>query len=126
LQAVCRPHELGGLGVANLRRVDVALRVRWSWLHRVDQDKTWWSLPDLGVRTVVTFFAAATVSALGNGETSLFWTDNWIQGSSVRCLAPTVFAVVPRFRRSTTIAEALNDRAWVHQIIGPRTMRLLT
>jgi hypothetical protein len=72
------------------------------------------------------FFATATVSTLGNMETTLFWTDNWIQGSSIRCLAPTVFTVVPRRRRSASVTEALNGRAWVHHTTGPRTMRLLT
>jgi hypothetical protein len=45
-QTVCRPRELGGLGVVDLRRVGVALRVRWPWLQRVDPDRTWWSLPN--------------------------------------------------------------------------------
>lgn len=83
-------------------------------------------LPDDHERSAVAVFQAATTSSLGNGETTLFWTDNWIDGSSIRVLTPTVFAAVPKRRRSTSVADALNNRAWVHQIAGPRTMRLLT
>jgi hypothetical protein len=36
-EIVYRPHNLGGLGVADLRRTGVALRVRWPWLRRTDQ-----------------------------------------------------------------------------------------
>ena len=71
-------------------------------------------------------FRAATVSALGNGESTLFWTDNWLQGTNIRCLAPAVFAAVPKRRRCVFVAEALQGRSWVHHITGPRTMRLLT
>lgn len=99
-------------------RACVALRVRWAWLRQVGQDRTW-SLPDQEECSVGAFFATATVSTLGNRETTLFWTDNWIQGSSIRCLAPTVFTVVPRRRRSASVTEALNGRAWVHHTTGP-------
>jgi len=124
-ETVCRPRELGGLGVADLRRAGVALRVRWKWLRRVDDQRTWSSLPDEHERSVVAVFQAATTSSLGDGATTLFWTDNWIGGSSIRVLAPTVIAAVPKRRRSTTVADALNSRAWARQITGPRTMRLI-
>jgi hypothetical protein len=35
-------------------------------------------------------FQAATVFTLGNGE-SIFWTDRWLHGSSVKTIAPAVF-----------------------------------
>ena len=46
-EIVRRPRDLGGLGVADLRRTGVALRVQWPWLRRVDQERTWWALPDM-------------------------------------------------------------------------------
>jgi hypothetical protein len=52
--------------------------------------------------------------------------DNWLRGTSVRCLAPAVFAAVPKRKRCVTVVEALHGRAWVHHVTGPRTMRLLT
>jgi hypothetical protein len=35
-EVVCRPRDLGGLGVSDLRRVGVTLRVRWEWQARTD------------------------------------------------------------------------------------------
>ena len=71
---------------------------------------------------VAAVFKVATLSVLGNSESTLFW----LQGSSVRRIAPAVFAAVPKRRRQTSVAEALHGRAWVHHITGPRTMRLIT
>ena len=33
---VCRPTELGGLGIVDLHRFGYALRLRWLWLKRTD------------------------------------------------------------------------------------------
>jgi hypothetical protein len=60
---------------------------------------------------VVGIFRAAIVSALCNGESMLFWIDNWLQGTSICCLAPAVFAAVPKRRRCVSVAEALHGRA---------------
>jgi hypothetical protein len=40
-RSVCLPKELGGLGVVELRRLGVALRLRWEWLHRTDPARSW-------------------------------------------------------------------------------------
>ncbi|KAM0899529.1 hypothetical protein ACQ4PT_021212 [Festuca glaucescens] len=36
---VCTPKEWGGLGVPNLRMMNMALRARWLWLQRVDEGR---------------------------------------------------------------------------------------
>jgi hypothetical protein len=38
---VCMPKELGGLGILNLRKMNLALRVRWLWLSRVEASRLW-------------------------------------------------------------------------------------
>jgi hypothetical protein len=50
-----------------------------------------------------------------------------IIGSRGRAFAtwPRVFAAVPKRKWGVTVADALMGRAWVHQVTGPRTMRLL-
>ena len=75
---VCRPRDLGGLGIADLHRAGVALRVRWPWLHRVDPERSWGSLPEHEERMFVAVFEAVTISILGNNESTLFWMDNWL------------------------------------------------
>lgn len=97
--------------MADLRRAGVALRVCWEWLRRVDQNNTWQSLPDAVENSVLAVFKAATVSTIGSSESTLFWIDNWLQGASIRGLAPTVFAAVPRGRWNVTVAKAMAARA---------------
>ena len=117
---VCRPKELGGLGISDLTRVGVALRVRWVWR---DRRRGIASVAD--EHPVRALFSAATVISLGNGESTLFWTDRWLNGSSVQDLAPTLYnAVRPRKKRAT-VAESLPGSAWARHIAGPISLQLL-
>jgi hypothetical protein len=63
--AVCRPSELGGLGVVDLQRAGLALRLRWPWLRRTDLQRPWLGLPNKEEKATVEFFKAATVAVLG-------------------------------------------------------------
>ena len=38
---VCTPKEYGGLGIPNLRLLNMALRARWPWLMRTEHDRPW-------------------------------------------------------------------------------------
>jgi hypothetical protein len=38
---VCTLKEWGGLGIPNLRMMNMALRARWLWLQRVDNTRPW-------------------------------------------------------------------------------------
>jgi hypothetical protein len=42
---VTRPKDMGSLGIADLRNLGRALRVRWKWLQRTDPEKPWAFLP---------------------------------------------------------------------------------
>ena len=65
------------------------------------------------------FFRASTYTVIGNGRTTLFWTDNWINGESVQTMAPALVALVPRrVIKTQTVAEALTNGNWIQQITG--------
>ena len=83
---VCRPKELGGLGIADLTRAGVALRTRWLWKERVAGIAT-----NTKDTAALALFQAATVFTVGDGRSTLFWTDRWLQGSCLQDIAPTVF-----------------------------------
>lgn len=79
-KTACRPTELGGLGIADLRLARFALQTRWLWLQKTDSDRAWSSLP-LNVDTEVqAFFRASSFTELGDGNDTLFWDDRWIAG----------------------------------------------
>jgi hypothetical protein len=64
-------------------------------------------------------FAASTSMLVGNGESSLFWEDRWLDGRSIKEMAPEIYALVPKRRRKVrTVHEALVERAWVPDIAG--------
>lgn len=91
---VCRPKYLGGLGVMDLSKHGLALRLRWEWLRRMDDSRPWQGLnlaPDKQVRTA---FNSLVQWHVGKGDRILFWKDRWIHGSTVAEIAPTILAKV--------------------------------
>jgi hypothetical protein len=64
-------------------------------------------------------FAASTTMEVGDGESARFWEDKWLDGRSIREMAPEVYALVSKRRRKArTVREALIDRAWIPDIAG--------
>jgi hypothetical protein len=87
---VCRPKELGGLGVHDLTKFGRALRLRWMWLAWKNPSRPWVgsALPCDEVDQAL--FSAATVLTLGDGCIANFWKDRWLHGSSPRELIDEV------------------------------------
>jgi hypothetical protein len=88
---VTRPLFLGGLGIPNLQFQGLALQARWVWLQKTDASRPWRDL-DLPIHPQVRkFFAISVVSSVGNGASTLFWSDRWLEGCAVSEVAPDVF-----------------------------------
>jgi hypothetical protein len=59
-ETVCKPKDCGGLGILNLVKFALALRIRWLW-HEWDEDpKTWVGLVNTCNALDGDLFAAAT------------------------------------------------------------------
>jgi hypothetical protein len=69
---VCMPKEFGGLGIPNLRKMNLALRVRWLWLSQVEASRLWKEIDTQVPRRVSEIFEAATSSVVGDGATTFF------------------------------------------------------
>ena len=124
---VCRPIELGGLGIVDLRSFSWALRTRWLWLQKTEPDRPWVDLPIQVPEQVRVFFAAATYSEVGDGATTLFWTDKWLHGQCIADVAPHLFAAVTvRRHKKRTVQEALTNHAWISDLQGARTVSFIT
>jgi hypothetical protein len=72
---VQRPLHLGGLGMMDTRKMGLALRLRWVWLHRTDSSCLWSSMPFKEDATTMAFFWASTQCIMGDG-TSM--SDPWL------------------------------------------------
>lgn len=118
-QRVCRPLELGGLGVRDLQRSGVALSARWLWLQRTDTTRPWAHLHLPSDPDAAAIFRASTSWTVGDGRTCLFWSDPWIDGQSILDIAPLLIPLVPRRRRKLcSVADGLTDRSWIRDIRG--------
>uniref|UniRef100_A0A453RW37 Reverse transcriptase domain-containing protein n=1 Tax=Aegilops tauschii subsp. strangulata TaxID=200361 RepID=A0A453RW37_AEGTS len=116
---VCRPVVYGGLGVRDLERAGLALRLRWLWFARVDPDRAWQGLDLQFSHEERALFFASTTMIIGNGSTALFWEDRWIGGQSVGEIAPLLYQCIPKRRRKArTVAEGLAGNSWAHDIQG--------
>uniref|UniRef100_A0A453BKH7 Reverse transcriptase zinc-binding domain-containing protein n=1 Tax=Aegilops tauschii subsp. strangulata TaxID=200361 RepID=A0A453BKH7_AEGTS len=115
----CRPIELGGLGIPDLERTGLALRLRWLWLSRTDQTRAWSGLGLQFSADEWALFFACTQTVLGNSHTTLFWDDRWINGRAISEIAPQLHACIPkRKRKARTVAEGLHANALARDIEG--------
>jgi len=122
----CRPAELGGLGIPDLKLMGLSLRLRWEWLRRTDETKTWTTLPAAPDALCSALFRVSITVQLGDGKKALFWTDNWVNGSSIEFLAPCLFAAVPaKAKRSMTVAQGLRNSSWTQDIKGALTVQVI-
>lgn len=110
---VCRPRWVGGLGIPNLRWLNIAMMARWSWLQRTDHTRPWADFQIAIPAESRALFRTATTASVGHGQDTRFWEDKWIDGYRVQDLAPMLYSKVSRQARSSrTIAEALTNHAW--------------
>ena len=100
----------------DLRRAGVAFRARWEWKRRTIHDLSWASQHSSCEKMVSALFCATTASVVGSGESTMFWTDNWIDGKSIQVLAPALFGAVSGRRRRVLVRDALPGHAWVRHI----------
>jgi len=123
---VCRPPELGGLGLLDLQTFGYALRMRWLWFKKTDSSRPWAQLPDQTEPLVAAMFHASIQVQVGNGRSTLFWSDRWLQGKCIQELAPCLFnAVGCRTVKTRTVAQGLPNDSWVRDIKGALTVQVI-
>ena len=75
----------------------------------MDPNRPWqWQGLKLPIQQhVKNLFSDSLISMVGNGTSTLFWTDRWLNGAAIRDFAPEVVAKVgKRFLYSRTVAQA--------------------
>ena len=123
---VCRPAELGGLGIMDLKLFGYALRMRWLWFKKTDAARPWARLPDVTESVVINMFNDSVSMEIGNGQKALFWLDKWLQGKGIQDLAPCLFSSIgPRIKKRRMVAQGLANDAWVQDISGALTVQVI-
>ncbi|KAI4967768.1 hypothetical protein ZWY2020_014982 [Hordeum vulgare] len=111
---VCRLKKFGGLGVLDLDKFGRALHLRWPWIK--------WTIPNRPLagsdlpcneKDMAVFWAATTIT-LGNGSKASFWFDRWLDGSSPKDIAPSIFLLARR-KRGLVMNELQGNR-WIRSL----------
>lgn len=113
---VCAPYDFGGLGIPNLRLLNIALQAKWLWLHRSDHNRPWSDLVPKTPSLSEEIFEAATSAVVGNGKDTSFWTDPWLSSARIKDLAPNLLPAVRRADLSISVADALQNHRWASQL----------
>jgi hypothetical protein len=117
---ICRPIEHGGLGIRNMEKAGLALRMRWLLFSRTDTSWAWQCLDLQFTPEERALFFASTYMTIGDGRTALFWEDRWIAGRSISEIAPRLYACIPKRRRHTRLVDdGLLANSWARDIHGP-------
>jgi hypothetical protein len=97
---VARLHDLGGPGVLDLNLMGRVLQLRWLWLSQTDPSRSWAALPIQEDPITTAFFKASIRCTVGNGHSTSFWTNPWVDGQCIADFTPDLFeAVAPHARK---------------------------
>jgi hypothetical protein len=69
------------------------------WLRRTDTTRPWQGLPGLKDDEAEGFFQSLALFRVGDGRSTFFWKDRWIDGYTAEEVAPRVVARVPTRRK---------------------------
>jgi len=110
----CQPKEKGGLGIPDNERFARALRLRWLWFQWKHRDRAWNGL-DLPVDSRDRdIFATSTKVTIGDGNLAWFWQSSWVDGRTLKNIAPTLYKKVKR--KNLLVRKALQDNRWISHI----------
>ena len=61
----------------------------------------------------------ALYSEIGNGASTLFWSDRWLGGQRIVDIAPRLLETIPKkLINKRTVQEAIRDNLWINDISG--------
>ena len=116
-QRVCRPKQLGGLGILDLHKHGLALRLRWEWLRRLDDSRPWQGLNLTSDKQVQHTFNSLVKWELGDGARVLFWKDRWVHGYTIAEIAPDLVAKIKtRIINARLACAGLIQHAWLKDL----------
>jgi hypothetical protein len=76
-------------------------------------------------QSVKAFFSVAIISVLGNGQSTLFWTDNWVHGLNLARLVPHLYGAVSKRAKKISVFDAVTNMRWVSNIRGALKVNVL-
>jgi hypothetical protein len=119
---ICKPKEEGGLGVRDLRLVNVSLLTKWRWKHMSFDNEVWKDVvvakygggttgsiqPGLGYAPSIAsrwwvdicnldkdsnWFVSALEKKVGSGNKTKFWSEIWVGDQPLRDRFPRLYGI---------------------------------
>lgn len=126
MAASAAPTPVWRSGRAQFGTVGWSLHIRWLWLEKTEGSRPWAGLDIQVSQCARAMLEMAVRSEVGNGKSTKFWLDRWLDGKTIRELAPAPFAIIPpKVRKQRTVAQALANRTWVSDITGTLTVQVI-
>jgi hypothetical protein len=150
-EVICRPKKEGGLGVRDLRLVNISLLAKWKWkllsqevelwkevvvarygtdvvgkrrLDEVDVTRVgsiWWK--DLCLLDKNTsWFNSAIGKNIGNGNSTSFWNEQWIGDQSLRQRFPRLFGISTQKDEVISKLGRIIDGRWHWELLWRRNL----
>jgi hypothetical protein len=99
--------------------------MRWLWLAKTDPGRPWAALAIQVTSKAKYFFSVAMQTEIGNGASTLFWSDRWLMEHRVVDIAPRLLQNIPKRRiNKRTVLDALSNQTWTLDIQGALTLGL--
>jgi hypothetical protein len=113
-ESVCRPTNLGGLGILHIDKFARALRLRWPWYEWKQPKKLWVGSGTPCNEVDMVLFYASTTIYVGNGKIAPFWESPRLNGRKPKDIAPLIFHASPR--KKWNVEQATRGGAWISKI----------
>ncbi|GJN12793.1 hypothetical protein PR202_ga31105 [Eleusine coracana subsp. coracana] len=94
-----------------------SLQLKWLWAQKTAPGRPWAGLEIPIHPHARALFDISIITQVGNGRSTLFWSDRWLHDCSLGDIAPEVVASVPqRVIKTRTVEQALHNLQWVRDI----------
>ncbi|WVZ55170.1 hypothetical protein U9M48_005869 [Paspalum notatum var. saurae] len=118
-----RPKIMGGLGIIDIERFSRALRLRWLWFQWTDSSRLWVGTEPPCDKMDAALFRASTMVSVGNGASTSFWHDSWLDGKAPMDIAPNLYPFA--WRKNKKVSEELTDLNWTRGLWRMETTQQL-
>lgn len=112
--SVCRPTDLGGLGILDLAKFASALRLRWPWFEWMELSKMWVGMANPCDELDHDLFFASPRITIGNGARAPFGDSPWVNGEKPSDIAPLIFEASKQKRWK--VRDAMHEGNWLTKI----------
>ena len=113
-EQVCKSKMHGALGILNLDKFAIALRLRWLWAEWLHPDKPWVGLGTPCDDNDRDIFAGATKVQVGDGMRAKFWESPWLDGIRPKDIASKIYDLSKK--KNCSVRLALHDNFWTSQV----------